>query len=651
MSISLEEYFHDFRQTLLSSAEVRGNFLEAEFALNASKELEDSGAVEGFEACQYKTPGNMRIDGYWFNDDGISIDLFIVDFSNRETLETLAKTDVETFFKRLENFFIASANKAFYQELEETSFGYGLARDISLRSSSYTLINFHLISERKLSDKIAELEEKKQEQWTFHYHIWDISRLYRIYTSKSAKEELVINLNEMYGNGIQCLPAHIESSEYESFLMVMPAKMLSDLYGRFGDRLLEQNVRCFLQARGKINKGIRSTIMTNPKMFFAYNNGITATARKVVTEKNSGGVFILEIKDLQIVNGGQTMASLFYTNKKDKAPLDKIFVQMKLSVVDSDKWEEVIPRISEYANTQNKVDEADFFSNHPFHIRIEEFSRRLWAPAVRGTTRESKWFYERTKGQYANAQAKLTKTEKKKFLAEFPISQTFSKTDLAKYENVWDEKPIYVNYGAQKNFAQYVRRIGQEWVRNSDCFNEDYFRRMVARAIIFKKLEKAISNQSWYSGGYRANIVTYTLAILSKLCADEGKSFDFMKVWDSQDINESTMDALLTCAKFVHTDIMNPPAGIANISEWCKKEACWDRLQTKIPELKEKLSIQFLDSLINKDTLDNEMKSAVRAQKIDSEMKAQKTDMSISANKWQSIMVNIERKIINTFFR
>ena len=184
----------------------------------------------------------------------------------------------------------------------------------------------------------------------------------------------------MLGQGIPCLPAHIKSADYESYLMVMPATILGDLYEKYGDRLLEQNVHCFLQARGKVNKGMRSTILTDPEMFFAYNNGITATAREVITEPKTDGIYIREIKDLQIVNGGQTTSSLFHASRKDKASLEKIFVQMKLSVVDSEKGEEVIPRIFEYANTQNKVNAADFFSNHPFHIRMEEFSRRLWAP-------------------------------------------------------------------------------------------------------------------------------------------------------------------------------------------------------------------------------------------------------------------------------
>jgi AIPR protein len=644
MSMDIEDFFHDFRQDLLSGAEAKEDFLEAEFALSATKELEESGAIEGFEPCHYKAPRGMRVDGYWLNDDGISIDLFIVDFANREVLESLTRSDVDALFKRIENFFTTCSLKGLYSELEETSLGYGLARDLFSRASTFAKVNFYLFSERLLSEKVQAIEDKRHEGWTFTYNIWDIARLHRIKTSRGAKEEVVIDFEALFGQGIPCLPAHIKSADYESYLMVMPATILGDLYGKYGDRLLEQNVRCFLQARGKVNKGMRSTILTDPEMFFAYNNGITATAREVIAEPKEDGIYIREIKDLQIVNGGQTTASLFHTSRKDKASLEKIFVQMKLSVVDSEKGEEVIPRISEYANTQNKVNAADFFSNHPFHIRMEEFSRRCWAPPQQGALRESKWFYERARGQYSDAQAKVSKAEKKKFLAEFTPTQMFAKTDLAKFENVWDDKPTYVNLGAQKNFAQYAKRIGQEWAKNPDNFNELYYKRAIARAILFRRTEKIVSAQSWYSGGYRANIVAYTLALLSKLCADMGQSFDFMRVWEKQDITDVMREAIEITAKVVFDSIMTPMAGISNISEWCKKEACWDRLQLKSIELKLLLPKPFLNSLVNKDSIVEEVKTAAKIQKIDNGIEAQKKVMSIPATKWRQIMADGNKK-------
>ncbi|MBT5470156.1 MAG: AIPR family protein, partial [Nitrospina sp.] len=483
--MSIEEFFKDLRSSIGAGAQANKDFMEVAFLEHVTKELDDAAIIDGCDPCHYKAARGMRVDGYWIKEGEPIIDLFITDFSNQETLESLVKTDVDAILKRLENFFISSASKDLHETLEATSQGYGLARDIKAKSLSFEKVNLYLITERVLSERITEFEGKKTTDWDFAYHVWDIGRMHKLATASQAKEELVINFEELFNQKIQCLPAHLDTGDYTSYLLVMPGQILSDLYGFFGSRLLEQNVRCFLQARGKINKGIRNTIINEPEMFFAFNNGITATAREVKTDTNGEGIFIEEISDFQIVNGGQTTASLFHTNLKDKASLGKVFVQIKLSVVQSDASEETVQKISEYANTQNKVNPADFFSNHPFHVRIEEFSRRILAPAKEGSAIDTRWFYERARGQYADAQSKFTPAQQKRFKLQNPKPQMFSKTDLGKFENVWDDNPVYVNGGAQLNFAKYAERIGKIWTKNPDQFNEYYYKSIIARAIIF----------------------------------------------------------------------------------------------------------------------------------------------------------------------
>lgn len=450
METTAEEFFHDFRQDLLAGAEANGNFLLAEFMDVVSRELTETGFTEGFEFAHYRAQRGMRVDGYWFNDEG-GLNLFVADFDSRTELASLTRTDVDAAFKRVANFFDASRRKNLSADLEVTSPEYGLARQIADRKSMIRQLNLILASERALSDRIQALPDTETAGIPTSFHIWDISRLHRQRSSRSHKEALDLDFEAMFGTGISCLPAHLGTEAYQSYLIVMPGDILSALYEKFGARLLEQNVRTFLQARGKVNQGIRTTILTEPGMFFAYNNGITATAQSVEVMRTDTGLHITRITDLQIVNGGQTTASLFHTRRRDKANLAQIFVQMKLSVIDSEESERVVPRISEYANTQNRVQAADFFSNHAFHIRMEEFSRRMWAPAGRGAQRETKWFYERARGQYADAQAKLTPAEQKRFKAENPKPQMLTKTDLAKFENVWDDHPRYVNLGAEKN--------------------------------------------------------------------------------------------------------------------------------------------------------------------------------------------------------
>lgn len=647
MEATVEEFFHDFRQELLAGAESNKAFQLAEFMEVVTDELVETGFTEGFEFCHFRAHRGMRVDGYWFSDEG-TLDLFVADFDCRNELASLTRTDVDAIFRRVANFFQASSSGGLADELEVTSPEYGLAKQVADRKDAIRQLNLILVSERALSDRIQSLPDGEIEGVSTRHHIWDIARLHRQHTSRSHKEALDLDFVEMFGTGISCLPAHLGSDTYQSYLIVMPARIISSLYEKFGARLLEQNVRTFLQARGKVNQGIRATILNEPGMFFAYNNGITATAESVTTTLTEEGLQITKAVDLQIVNGGQTTASLFHTRKRDKADLSHIFVQMKLSVIGRAESEAVVPRISEYANTQNRVNAADFFSNHPFHVRMEEFSRRLWAPAQQGQQRETKWFYERARGQYADAQSKLTAAEQKRFKAENPKQQMFSKTDLAKFENVWDDHPKWVNLGAQKNFAKYAQRIGGEWDKSSDDFNEFYFRRAIARALIFRAAERLVSAQPWYNNGYRANIVAYSLATLGEIAKRRGKTVDYLRIWTAQSIDKSLETALSVVSRAVNEDIVATPQGISNVSEWAKRDACWTRLQSKIPDIERILPEDFELVLTSLDDVGFQVKGAKQTQKIDNGIEAQKRVFSISVEVWSRIYLQLETKHLLT---
>ena len=646
MDSTIDEFFHDFRQDLLLGSEVNGRFQLEEFMEVIASELVETGFIEGFDYCHYRAQRGIRVDGSWFNDEGV-LNLFIADFEQRAELASLTRRDIDSAFKRVSSFFEASADRNLAEDIEVTSPEYDLARQIADRRGSISSLNLILFSERTLSGAVQDLPDGEVAGVPASYHVWDISRLHRQRTSRSHKEPLDIDFKKMFGDGVACLPACLSNEVYKSYLMVMPADALATLYGKFGARLLEQNVRTFLQARGNVNKGIRATIMNEPGMFFAYNNGITATAQSIDTEESDFGLKVTRIVDLQIVNGGQTTASLFHTRKRDGADLSHIFVQMKLSVIDSQENEMIVPKISEYANTQNRVNAADFFSNHPFHGRMEEFSRRIWAPAQKGSLRETHWSYERVRGQYADAQSNLTSAEKRRFLAEYPKQQMFTKTELAKFENVWDDHPMWVNRGSQKNFVRYAERIGKEWEKSSDAFNEFYFKRVVARGLIFRATERIVSNQSWYNGGYRANIVAYTLALLAEIAKRRSGSVDFMEVWRTQTVGPVLNEVIALVSGVVNDDITRPADGVSNISEWCKKESCWTRMKNRIEAVEAALPAAFYDHLVSLVDLDETMRSAKRAQKVDNGIEAQKKVLAISASEWARISTSmLERNLL-----
>ena len=337
--------------------------------------------------------------------------------------------------------------------------------------------------------------------------------------------------------------------------------------------LLERNVRSFLQARGKVNRSIRDTIIEEPERFLAYNNGITLTAESVGLCSDGGMTAIATLDGLQIVNGGQTTASLLATGR-GRADLSQVYVAAKLIEIRSgETHDELVRNVSRYANSQNRISEADFSANDPFHVGIEELSRTIWAPAATGTQRETRWFYERARGQYQVARAaESTPARRRTFSAVHPTRQRFTKTDLAKFESTWDQLPHIVSRGAQKNFSDFMIRLGDRGRGEPD---RTYFERLVAKAILFREAERIVQRQNF--GGYRANIVTYTIALL---CNATDQRLDLERIWREHAVGETLERAIGELSHEVHAIITNPPNG-RNITEWCKSEACWDAVRER----------------------------------------------------------------------
>jgi hypothetical protein len=606
-----EEFFQDFMQDIYARAEAGSQFNEPVFVEWMCDFLVEQAVLEEFTLISYKKEtSGLKLDAWEYISDNGTLTLIVSEF--REQLENLTQTNADKVFKRASRFFEKSLDQQFYSSLEETEPALTLARSICKIQASIIKVRIIILTNALLSSRLQSLKESNLKGFKCSFDIWDMERLYRIETSGTGKESIVIDFELEFGKSLPCLPAFIGDDTFQSYLLVIPGGLMASLYEKHGERLLEQNVRTFLQFRGSVNKGMRNTIINDPRMFFAYNNGITATAEAIETDIENGSEKIKVIKNLQIVNGGQTTASLYTALIKSKADLEHVYVQMKLTIVPSDQLEQVVPRISEYANTQNKINAADFFSNHPFHLRIEDFSRRLWAPSREGGLRETHWYYERTRGQYANAQANLTNAQKKEFLTQNPRLQMFSKTDLAKFHYSWERQPHIVSLGAQKNFAKFASDISKAWVEDEQQFNELYFQELIAKAIIFRFLDKALMKQVWY-GGYKANIITYSIARFAELVAATGKQIDLLRIWKQQQLTEITQKHLLAIARAVNDCIQDTPVGITNVTEWCKRTQCWSNVQ----HIDYDLDSKMLSELIDYSQQMSKQKPVKKVQKID----------------------------------
>jgi len=593
-----EDFYKDYMQDIYARAGSKADFCEEQFTEEMCDFLVDQAVIENYDSVFFKkTHQGIRIDAWNFNKEKKELSLFICDYSPSPDLRTLTQTDVENWFRRAEKFFSKAKTNKFYQEIEESLPIYGVARDIAMSVDSISKVQFFLLSNATLSSRFKGVAGRELNGYDTVYDIWDMSRRNRIAQSGKTKEDIVIDFVKFVKDGIQCLPAFTEHSVCKSYLFAIPGKMLAKIYDKYGERLLEQNVRTFLQFRGGVNKGIRNTLKNEPEMFFAYNNGLTVTAEKIEVIDNH----IQSLTNLQIVNGAQTTASIFMSKLQDNKNiiLENVYVPVKLSLIDSQRVDEIVPVISKCANTQNKVNAADFFSNHPFHKRIEDFSRRKLAPSSDGSLTETYWFYERARGQYANKQVKMTGTLKKKFLIQNPKNQMITKTDLAKFENSFAQLPHYVSKGAQWNFGKFAEEISGKdgskvglWEKNELQFNELYFKQLIAKAITFKFLDKNLMKQDWY-GGYKANIVTYTLSKFVHIVASKGKFIDFMSIWQKQSLSSALKEQLLELAKIIYEIITDTDE---NVTQYCKKPICWKAIQALHFPLRQDVISELIDS-------------------------------------------------------
>lgn len=603
--MEVKDYRKDYIENVKMQASAEEEGTVDTFVKVVLSDLQDLNVITDFDTC-YATGRygrkSYRVDGYSFDDYDCSMSLFLADYDGEDEIATITKTEANTLFERLNTFLDGTINGNFRNTIEISTPVYDLIERIVNLKKVIRKYRLFIITDKIMSGKISAFENDDINGVPIEYNLWDIKRLHRVIDTGDGHEPVEINFKEITKHGLPCLEASDASTnDIQCLLCVIPGTILADLYDTYGSILLEGNVRSFLSARGKVNKNIRKTILEadgeDKRMFFSYNNGISATATSIEIESTVNGKYITSIKNLQIVNGGQTTASLSNTRFRDKADLEGIFVQMKLTVIpDHDQAQLLIPKISRGSNSQNKVSEADFFSNHEFNIRMEQISRKLYAPAVNGLQYETHWFFERSRGQYEQEQSRMTKAEQKKYQLQNPKAQKITKTDLAKFRNTWRGYPHFVNLGAQKNFGKFAEYIVDAWNKNEKRFNELYFRNTVSIAIMFKHIDKMVPKQSWYEKGYKANIVVYTLAYFHYLVKEQfpGHELNLRYIWDKQRVPEEISEEFAKLTKFVFQHITSKERLIENVTEWCKKEQCWTTLKAKKFVLDKKKVADFL---------------------------------------------------------
>ena len=628
MNMAFEEYKKEYLDDIRINAQIESVLPDEYFLEDALDKLTAMGELTDpvIRPIQKRCRNNkiMAFDAYGFDASDKSFVLISNDFKDTADA-TLTRTELDTIRTRMLNFIQEAFDERLQEYFDLTDEMLPVGRNIARRmkkdyvdldnDDSIDQIKLYIITNKTLSDKVTSLRCDDFLDKRVELNVWSIKRFYDLYQSGKDREPILIETDKYGIKGIPCIKAEMSGNlDYDAYLAIVPGYFLHSIYYDHGSRLLEGNVRAFLSNRGKINKGIRETIRKEPTKFFTYNNGIACTAAKITLSDDKR--FITSMEDLQIINGGQTTASLTSAVIKDKLPLDNIFVPMKLTVVKNDDYDMMIQNISRYANSQNSVKNSDFFSNHPFHRVFEALSKKIPAPVSGDNVNNTFWYYERSRGKYDQEQFKITrKSEKEAFARRYPKSQLIKKEDLAKFFTCAELlRPDVVSKGGEKCMSFFAEYIDSQYQKTPEYFNDEFFKLAICYAILFKATDKIVKNSTWYiSASYiKPFIVPYTI---SKIIVNlpKGYCLDYDLIWRKQTLYPSLSCQIEKVAHATNEFIRN---SVGSAREYCSKEETWKRYK----DVPLSLDPQFVNDLISKEVMDERIQGEIKEKKLEKDV-------------------------------
>lgn len=659
----VEQFKEDFDEQLLMADNPKDNLTQIVIGY-----VQGCGDVNHVNICSYKSKNGVALDGWSFSgdEDLTTIDLFLTIYEDPDKGSNISANDLDRQFNWLQRFYDQSVSGAMLGKfMDDTRSDLYQVADLIHTTSTIDRIRLFL-----LTNAIAPVNYEKDsieiaDGTSCEFYVWDAKRIMQQDNIISGRKPIVVDFEGDYNCTLPCVKMPDVSDHVMCYLCIIPGMVLSQVYHKYHQQILEMNVRTFLQFKGASNKGIRDTLightataverrkgvedtLPEPDMFFAYNNGISATASEV--KLNDEGTAITEIKSWQIVNGGQTTAAISAVmgmKDVDYSKLASVYVAMKISVVkDKDNLSEIVPKISRFANTQSAVKKSDFNINEGFLVELEHQSRETWVLNTSGKP-VSKWFFERTRGQYLDkAKRQNSSKAEKEFYAEYPKNQMFDKTTLSKFVMSWEQDPASVCKGGENNYTKFFEKMK----RNGAHFDKTRYQRTIAKAILFKGIDALYGKDGLALPGYKSNMVAYTMSLLS---LNSGRALNLDAIWNEQCVispsvyNELTLDiynvyAKLLCGAehitykikesytdgngrrknryvpkeipqedierlkatmlynvllyvkniepFVYKHLIDVGEG-KNINEWTKSTLCWSALKTKLSQEGDKYNI------------------------------------------------------------
>jgi len=557
-------------ETVERSTETGGEaaFPELLFTEIVTKHMADIGMTFDPEVCAYDAKvglgsGIVRLSGFAVSEDNDQLDLYVSLYEGVDEVVDIPNADVQKAAEQCLRFLSLCVDGKLAKEMDESHSAYALVLTIQQVYPDLEQIRVFVLTDRRA--KVRTYQPREVSSKTVKLEVMDIQRLFNHWQEGRPRDELVVNFDDVSGGPLPCVWVPDQMGEYDYAMTVIPGEALRFLYEKYGARILEANVRSFLSQVGGVNKGIAETLRKQPERFMAYNNGVVIIADEAsLARTEDGSLGISWLKGMQIVNGGQTTASMFFTKKKfPDTSLSQVRVPAKIIVlknVGSEQEERLISDISRYANSQNKVQLSDLSANMPYHVELEKLAMTTYCPDGVG-----RWFYERATGSYKVMLEREGKTPAgiKRIQEGMPLSRKITKTDLAKYQCAWMQRPDLVSQGGQKNFKAFA--AGDAFVLPSVV----EYKRIIAQAILFKEAQRRIRPRFV---AFQANVLAYTVSLVSLKLGDR-LSLD--RIWSAQTISLQLLEQIEAWSDEVNTQLHATAKG-RMLSEWAKKKECWE---------------------------------------------------------------------------
>ena len=662
--MEIDEFRKQFIDELRFNAEHEGTEPETQFINKSLNDLEELGVLNDPMPMSVEIRGRrgriMSFDAYAYDEADSALVLIASDFVNeRDEVSTLTNSRIDDLYNHMKNFIDECVNGDMAEYCDDSDPAISIAKEFRKKigkgmiSTEILRFKFFILSNSALSKQVKNVSKEDFLERPVELNVWTVERFFQTFTS-NASEIIEINTDDFNCPGIPCIKADLgERTSYDAYLGIVPGRFLADIYLKYGSKLLQGNVRAFLSVRGKVNKGIRETIINHPSNFFTYNNGIAIVARSV--DFSADGSRIVRFVDPQIINGGQTTASLANAiiKKEDKNGMDTLFVPMKLTVlnVENDMSEEQIEQynditktISKCANSQNVVSEADFFSNHPFHVMMENLSRKVMAPPVAGKPYQTIWFYERSRGKWEQEQMKYTLAQRKSFCEKNPKQQVIKKEKLAKCLNTLYMNPNQVCQSSAINFSKFADVIEKMYDESRESINEEFFKKCVCSVIMFDQLDTLINKAEWYpKGGNKAQIVPYTISKLMTLIPKD-RDLDWKTIWQKQSMYPALADELLLLAKITHNFLEEEAQG-GLVRSIARTQKVWDDFK----KYDFRLSDRFVYSLISIQETKADEDAARRQHKFDAKIEVAVEIFKLGASYWMGVYHDLNKEQLLPF--